>query len=220
VGGALAAVVTMLMVRELRRWALPVLGVSAILMACLVAFVPGMSSKVHERITSTSAHRSGWDRKNLNSAAVRMAEAHPLFGVGWDEFTERAEPYLRTAPGYPMTGGINGTGTVQVVHNAFLSNAAELGLIGTFLWCAALAGVFFGAVFQRHPPELRPWRIALLAMAIMWVVVSNLIPLSKPFPTLLLFLWAGLAYEPGVALAPVPARRKLVSSTATRPAIS
>jgi O-antigen ligase len=107
-----------------------------------------------------------------------------------------------------------------VAHNAFLSNAAELGLIGTFLWCAALAGVVLAGVFQRHPAELRPWRIGLLAMAIMWVVVSNLIPLSKPFPTLLLFLWAGLAYEPGIALAPVPARRELLTPAHARPLLS
>jgi O-antigen ligase len=214
-----AAVVAMLAVRELRRYALPALTAGLILVIGLVAFVPGMSSKIHDRTDTTSAQRSTWDRKNLDAAAIRMTEAHPLFGVGWDRFVPDAGPYLRTSPDYPMSGGVDGH--LQVVHNVFLSNAAELGLVGTFLWCIALVGALGSALLQRGDPDLRPWRIGLLANVVMWVVVSNLIPLSKPFPTLLLFTWAGLVYRPGFVRAPVPARRTLVGqSSVARPVIS
>ncbi len=128
-----------------------------------------------------------WDRYNTNSAAVRMVEARPLFGFGWQTFPTTGPDYMRQADTYPLSGaGLE-------VHNVFLSHAAELGLVGATLWAVALFGAVGGAIVRRGPPELQPWRVGLLAIFVAFLVAANFGPLSYPFPNLLLWTWAGVA---------------------------
>ncbi len=155
-----------LAVPRLRRLLVPALAIGVVLVAASLALIPGFRAKVDERTQGTSASRSVWDRQNLNAAALRLAAAHPLTGVGWQRFQDRVEPYFRESPDYPLSGSLGGR--IQVAHNVFLSNAAELGLVGLVLWLCAIAAVFGTAILRRGPPELVGWRSGLLAIVVMW----------------------------------------------------
>jgi putative inorganic carbon (hco3(-)) transporter len=194
VGVIAACAAALLSVRRLRRYVVPAALGGCVLVVLLLAVVPGLSEKVSSR-TGEQADRSLWDRQNLNAAALRAVDANPLFGVGWERWQDVGEPYLRTSPDYPVTGSVNGQ--IQVVHNVVLSNAAELGLLGTSLWLLALVAVFASALMRRGPPDHAAWRAGLVALGVMWVVVMLFTPLAKPFPTLLVFLWAGVTFGAG-----------------------
>jgi O-antigen ligase len=149
------------------------------------ALIPGLEAKA---ITRAQAQVPIWDRQNLNAAAIRMIEAKPLLGFGWQRFHQASPDYFRQAPNYPLTA------TKEPLHNAFLSNAVELGILGTILWLVAISLVLGGAIFRRGPPEFEPWRAGLIAYTVMWVVVANFTPLERPFVSILLMTWAGVLW--------------------------
>ena len=80
------------------------------------------------------------------------------------------------------------------MHNVYLGNAVELGLVGATLWLFALVVVFARAILRRGPPEMRPWRIGLLAILVSYVVAGATTPLGYALPTLLLWTWAGICW--------------------------
>jgi hypothetical protein len=138
-----------------------------------------------------------------------MIQARPLFGFGWDTFAKDGLPYFRQASSYPMVGyGIQ-------LHDVYLSNAVELGLIGFTLWLLAQIMAFGSALTGRAPPELRPWKIALVALIVFSAVVAVLDPLAQNYAELLLWTWAGVivgatanyATDSGTAPSPPRGRR-------------
>jgi O-antigen ligase len=161
----------------------PTVGVGLAVLALAILFVPGFSSRAEER---QGDQRPIWDRYNSNSAGIRAVEDHPLFGVGWQAWTQKNGEYLRQSEDYPLTG------TTIEIHNVALSHAAELGLVGLALWASAFAAGIGGAVFRPGPAELDPWRLGMVAIAVHWVIVASFGPLSYPFPNLLLWTWAGI----------------------------
>lgn len=195
---AISVVVTLVASRELRRFVVPVILSCVLLVAGALAVVPNLSQKVRVREQTQSPV---WDRLNSDAAAIRMVEAKPLLGFGWDSFADKSPPYYRISATYPLT-------SVGVLHNVFLSNAAELGLVGTLLWLVAL-GVAIGAPIVRPPPPgMRAWRTGLLAIALMWIVVANFAPLANVFPNLLLWTWAGVLWGGRKAGSPVSELRR------------
>ena len=182
--GAIAGTLAALLVWPAgRRWVLPAVLVGAVVVVAALQLVPGLEDKAKTRTYDQS---TAWDRLNTNAAAIRMLEAKPLFGFGWQTFQEKGPDYLRQAADRPLSGAGN------EVHNVFLSHAAELGLVGSLLWLAGLLGAVGGSIVRRGPPELAPWRVGLVAIFVSWFVVANLGPLSSPFPNLLLWTWAGI----------------------------
>ncbi len=182
-GSIVALVVAMLVSARLRRYLPVVVVVGALGVGSAFVLVPGLSSKAQGRVNTES---SVWDRYNTNTAAIRAAEAHPLFGIGWQTFETKGTDYMREAGTYPLTGvGLE-------VHNVFLSHLAELGSVGSLLWAIALFTGIGGSILRRGPPELAPWRLGLVAIFVMYLVVANLGPLSYPFPNLILWLMAGI----------------------------
>lgn len=183
IGSVAAALVVMLWQPRLRKMVVPLaIGATGSIVIALHA-IPGLSTKTSTRVNTVS---SVWPRYNTNYAALRMVEAHPLFGIGWQEFESKSWAYLRQAGTYPLDGeGLE-------VHNVFLSHLAEIGVIGAVLWTLALLTGVGGAIFRRGPGELYYWKVALLAMFVCFLVVANLGPLSYPFPNLVLWLVAGI----------------------------
>jgi O-antigen ligase len=182
VGAAVGTAVAMLCDRRLRR-ILPVTAVGAALVVVIaLAFVPGLSSSVNNR---TNDQSSVWDRLNSDAAALRMVETRPALGFGWGEFGTASTPYYRLAATYPLS-------TINTAHNMPLSNAAELGLVGAGLWLViGLMGIVAPA-FGRAPPAVEPWRLALIAVGIAWIVQANLSPLDYAFDNYMVWLWAGI----------------------------
>jgi hypothetical protein len=57
---------------------------------------------------------------------------------------------------------------------------------------ATLAVAVGSALLARGPPELRPWRIGLFAVAAYWIVAASFSPLGQVFPDLIVWFWAGI----------------------------
>jgi O-antigen ligase len=184
VGAALGTVVALAASPRTRRFVVPTIVGSTLLIVLALLLVPGLSSKASTRVQDDAAL---WDRYNTNDAAVRMIETHPLFGFGWDTFGTQGPNYMRQSGSYPFT-----TTPGTAVHNVFLSHAAELGLVGALLWTAGLFGAVGGAIFRRGAPELAPWRQGMVAMAVAFLVAANLGPLGYAFPNAVLWTWAGV----------------------------
>ena len=168
-----------------RRWIVPGAAVGAVLVVGLLAIVPGLAGSTSDRAND---QRPVWDRLNSNAAALRMVDERPLAGFGWYRFLEASPTYYRQSDAYPLTGvGV-------YVHNAFLSNAVELGVPVTLLWIAALVAALAAALSGRASPAEAPWRLALVAIAVSWLVVANFTPMGYAFPHLLLWTWAGVVW--------------------------
>jgi putative inorganic carbon (hco3(-)) transporter len=175
----------MLAIRGLRLYFVAVIVVVAVSIVATLALVPGLSEQVADRLNDQG---TVWDRKNLDRAGLNMVEARPLIGFGWGGFLEHGEDYFEQAPDYPLTAS-KGIG----LHNTPLTYAVELGLLGLTLW---LFGLLFGvgsALATRGPPDLIPWRIGLLAVAVATLVVLNAVP-PTAWPNRALWLFAGAVY--------------------------
>jgi putative inorganic carbon (hco3(-)) transporter len=169
----------------LRRPLLRAAAVAVAAIAVALVLAPGLYGQTTQRIGDQGTE---WDRLNLNKAAENMIAARPLFGFGLNTFRERSSDYFEQSPDFPLTN------TGGELHNVFLSNAAELGLVGTSIWLLALLLAVGGAIVVRGPPQLYPWRIGLLAVAVMWLIVANLVPMRQAFPNQFLWLLAGVVW--------------------------
>ena len=183
-GAVLAVVAAAVVTPALRRWIVPGAAAGVLLVLVLLTLVPGLAESVGERAGS---QRPVWDRYNSNIAALNIVQAEPLTGVGWQRFTEVSDAWTRQAADYPVTGvGIE-------VHNVFLSHAAELGLPGAALYLCAWTGAVLSPILSRGGRSHPPWRRALVAIAVVWLVVASFGPLSYAFANTVLWLFAGIA---------------------------
>lgn len=190
-----ATVVTMLATRTGRRWLVPGLAISAIAILGALAVSPQLAHRAGAR---AGYERSIWDRQNQTSAGLRMVEAKPLLGFGFNRYQSESLDYFRQPSRYPMTGYVHGVtiglpDPVLPLHNTYLSYAVELGLIGALLWLTSVAWAVADALSNRGPRALRPWKLGLLAIAVFFFVVSVVDPHTAPFPMVVLFTWAGVA---------------------------
>jgi putative inorganic carbon (HCO3(-)) transporter len=173
---------------ELRRWLAPATLVCGLLIGGALAVSPTLAGNANGR---ASDQTSVWDRQNQTATAVRMIAARPLFGFGWDSYAKASTDYFRQSADYPMTGFSTPEDPLPL-HDSYLSNAVELGLVGVCLWLASLFWGVGGAIFSRGSPELRPWRLGLLAIAVFFCVLAFFDPLQQNFTELLLWIWAGV----------------------------
>jgi O-antigen ligase len=183
-GTVIATLVAGLARPEVRRALVPMLAAGAIVVACALSALP--AGKFEERATDPD---SVWARKNLNRAALNVFETQPLLGVGWGKFVRLTESgsFFEQADTYPVVGVGN------AIHNQFLSNAVELGLVGASLWLLAMFLALSRSLrAPEPPPDMWLWKTALLAFAVFFIVVSNFIP-THLFPNLLFWLLAGVA---------------------------
>lgn len=188
-------VVAALSTRQGRRLLVPGALAAALVIGGALTLSPALASKTSNRV---GEHRSVWDRRNQTSAAFRMIAARPLFGFGWDTFEARGLDYFREAPDYPMSGYSTSQRGIPL-HDIYLSMAVELGLLGALLWLAGTLWGIGGAIFASGPPELRPWKLGLLALGVFFLIVASVNPLQENFTELLLWTWAGVALGPGAA---------------------
>ena len=184
IGAVVATAITMLVTPRLRRYLLPTAAILALSIGGPLILSPSLRGLVSARI-----HDIGpiWDRENLTVAAFNMIEARPLTGFGWDRFQDVSADYFRQSPNYPLTA------TNATLHNYALFYAVGLGLPGVTLWAAGLLLGVGSALLMRGPPELAPWRVGLLAIFVMFVVVSDSVPPTL-FQNLFLWLWAGVVF--------------------------
>jgi putative inorganic carbon (hco3(-)) transporter len=191
IGGVLATLITLALTPRLRRYLVPAAATIVLALAGSLAVSQNLRNIVTGRVNDIGPV---WDRENLTVAALNMIEARPLTGFGWNRFQEYSQPYFRQSPNYPLTA------TTAVIHNYALFYAVGLGLPGVTLWAVGVLLGIGGAVLMRGPPELAPWRVGLLAIFVMFIVVSNSVPPTL-FQNLCLWLWAGVVFRPDYARA-------------------
>jgi hypothetical protein len=183
IAGTAATILTLLAAKETRRFVIPAIGLGGIGVLLAFALIPGLESQAEDR---ASEDRPVWDRRNSTNAALRMLADRPLLGFGWGRFQADSPRYYRQSQDYPLTGQ-------RQLHNVYLSNAVELGLIGALLWLTAGLVAIVGSIVRRGPPELRIWKLGLLAWAICYAISALSTPLGFAMPILLLWTWAGVA---------------------------
>jgi putative inorganic carbon (HCO3(-)) transporter len=211
---AIAAVlITSLTSRAGRRVLVPGALACTLLIGGALALSPALAGKVSTRVNNKP---SIWARQDQTAAGLRMLEARPLFGFGWNRFTSEDLAYFRQADTHPMTGysqgGFETTERLVPLHNTYLGYAVELGLVGALLWLASLLWGVGGAIVGPGPAELRPWKAGLLAIAVFFLVVAFFNPYQLAFPVLVLWTWAGVALGRGPSVAPVtPATSRVAS---------
>ncbi len=180
----IATGVTLGVVPDLRRYLLPVTVTILALVMLALAVLPGFEASVQERADN---QLTVWERRNVNAAAVNMVEHRPLFGFGIGRFNDDNTDYFTLQNGIPMFV------TTQIaLHNVFLLLAVELGLIGATLYAASFLCVVGSALLSRGPPEMRRWRIGLLAIALYWIVGAQFVPLGQVFANMIVWMWAGI----------------------------
>jgi O-antigen ligase len=198
-GAGVATLVALFAIPNARRHAPAVLVLVALAVGASYVLIPGFADRVSNRAEQEDTI---WDRKNQNRAAANMIAERPLLGFGWGRFLDNSPDYYEQADDYPLTRSFN-----FHLHSTVLTYAVELGLIGLLLWGAAIVSAVGGALATRGPPDLRAWRIGLLAVAICFLIVTNFVPISV-FPNLSVWLWAGVVWSGRYAMeaAPTPGR--------------
>jgi putative inorganic carbon (hco3(-)) transporter len=191
-----------------RRLLIPGFAACVVAISGALVLSPALAGKVSTRVGYKT---SVWDRQNQTAAGLRMVEAKPLFGFGWQRFTSDNQEYFRQAADYPLTGYSTPQRPIPL-HDTYLGYAVELGLVGLLLWLASLFWGVGGAVLARGTPELRPWKLGLLAALVFFVVVAAFDPQQQPFPAILLWVWAGVAIGRAPTLAPAARMHPLIES--------
>ncbi len=184
IAAIIATAVTLAVAPGLRRYLLPVTVATMALVLAALAVLPGFEASVQQR---TDNQLTVWERRNVNAAALNMVSNRPLFGFGIGRFNDDNRDY------FPLQSDIPMFVTTQIaLHNVFLLLAVELGLIGATLYAASLLTVVGSALASRGPPEMRRWRIGLLAIALYWIVGAQFVPLGQVFPNMIVWMWAGI----------------------------
>jgi O-antigen ligase len=191
IAAVVAIVLTALATRAGRRWLVPGALICVLAIGGALALSPALAGKTSQR---ASDRLSVWDRQNQTAAGLRMVQAKPLFGFGWNRYTTDSLEYFQLSPNYPLAG-YSTTQKVLPLHDVYLSYAVELGLVGVLLWLSALLWGVGEAIFDRAQwaEDLRIWKLGLLALAVFFIVVGVFNPDQAPFPTMLLWVWAGVA---------------------------
>lgn len=184
-GMGCALIAIALTVPRARRTIAAGLAVVGIAVAGLLVIAPDLGRQAFERGADSGTVS---DRISSDRAALNMIEARPLLGFGWESFEEESVSFYEQPDDQPLPRG-----PLDLAHNVFLSYTADLGLLGFGIWAAATALVVAGAWRLPAPGDLELWRSAFLGIAIFFLVAANFVP-PKPFPTLILFLWAGVVW--------------------------
>lgn len=188
IGVGVAAPLTLLAVPRLRRYLLPALVGVALIVAVGFA-IPS----VHRQATARAGDvATVQNRDALDTAAVAMVEARPLFGFGWERFLQVAPEYFKTSNSFSTAIG-EGRIANTPLHDVYASIATELGLVGLALWILVLFGGVGGAVLSRRvAPDVRSWQVALGSIFVLWLVAGISSPLAASFQSLIVWLWAAV----------------------------
>lgn len=195
-----ATALTLALAPGLRRYLLPAAASGVVVVTLLLALLPQFDAKVTDR---TGNQLTVWERRNVNAASLEMVSRRPLVGFGLGTFNDRNAEYFPLLDDVPQVVTV---ATTQIaIHNVFLLFAVEQGLIGATLLLASVLAAVGSALVARGPPELRPWRIGLLAIAAYWLIAANFAPLGQVFPNMIVWLWAGVVLG-GATQAPAEVR--------------
>jgi putative inorganic carbon (hco3(-)) transporter len=151
--------------RHARRAIGAALGIVAVGAALIAIAAPALATAVpqvrtvEQRMLSLRAGSQGGDlRTRIWATAPAMAENHPLFGVGTNEFPLYAPRYQLIDPERPPDPGVVGYEPVQHAHNIALTLLAERGMVGILALVVLTRGLI--ATWRRTPRSLPPQAFA------------------------------------------------------------
>jgi putative inorganic carbon (HCO3(-)) transporter len=138
------------------RWRRRIAAASALLAVFGAFWVVALAPQdIHDRILSSSQGETQIEegRTTLWQVAERMVRAHPVNGIGADNFQNSSRHYL-LEPGAVFRSDVI-IETPQVTHNTYLQVAAELGLVGFSLFALIIffslrCGLWAARLFQRR----------------------------------------------------------------------
>jgi len=180
-GGLTAALVSIVAAIALARGSRMRVGVLLALVVTVGGlFIATTSSATWDRVREFSSG-GGTGRTDLWDIAWKMASDHPINGVGENNFRSASVPYL-LKPGAPLDAGFV-IETPRVVHNVFLQQLAETGivglglLIGVIIACVRAAWLAAQKLERGRDPSLaalaRAVVVAQLGMLSASIFISN-----------------------------------------------
>ena len=183
IGAALATCVGMLATPGARRYLIPLVIAVSIGVGAALIFVPGLHQRVTARIDQKETL---WDRRNLARAAINMVEARPLVGFGWARFQKDSADYFQQADDIPADRHDlrRPQHPTRLCRRPRPHRRHAVGA-GTGVRRRLRAAT-------RGPPDLLPWRIGLLTVAVATLVVISAVPPSA-WPNRAIWLLAGVA---------------------------
>ena len=179
---ALATIASILLVRQRRRisgrqFAL-VLGVAAITAVGLLVIRNGdikqFQTTIAQKAKTTDVNTFS-QRALMLYIGLRIWEAHPVFGAGWQSVREQHvySPFLPAAhrrfpnqPDLAFPSPVHRWG----VNNAYVQSLAELGIVGTMVFLGFLAtGLALGIRGSLRAP---PGQAQLALVGLLWLLVT------------------------------------------------
>ena len=139
--GAIVGLAATMVVYSFLKFSKPkALVVAVVLMGVISVAAPSRGSEITFEESSAQVRIQSW------AEGWFMLKAHPLTGVGYDQYTEYH---------------------YMVAHNSFVHTFAELGLIGAFIFVGMFYWFFKGlSLIPDSLKDFLPWRRALLASAV------------------------------------------------------
>ena len=197
-GGIIAGVASVVVALALARGARIRLGGVVLLGLALVGFwVTTMSPEMWNRIRDVDTQGTG--RVDLWNVAWRMSEDNLILGVGANNFRVESSKYVRE-PGSPNDIELV-TEDPHVVHNIYLQQLAETGVVGLALLAIFLALALRATWLGIHNLEKSGLlRLAVLGRAILVAQIGALsasIFLSNGYDQV---LWILLALGPALTM--------------------
>jgi O-antigen ligase len=192
--GSLAGMAAVIGLWLRNRWlkATNLLFVLALVVAAGSALLP-LSGLMLVRWQGTEADSLAV-RRNLGTASLEMIQQEPIFGIGWDNFAQKA-------PDYGVGLSWEREGAIHKAHNLYLAIASEAGIPGLILfmgllvavlcvgwdtlrrndpWSEALAAGILGSFVAVLVHGLVAWGLLTYAVfPLFWVLVGLLVALNR-----------------------------------------
>ena len=133
--GAVLALVGMIALYFKDRFSKPVaIGLVVVLVLGVTALGPSRMSEINTKESSARERSWAWEQ------GLNLLQAHPLLGVGRDQFRKKIDSGL-------------------VAHNNYVQNFSELGLMGFFvfialMWCCGKSGYLLSQLKRPDDPHI------------------------------------------------------------------
>jgi len=201
IGAALGVLAALAIFPALRWRLIPIAALATAAVVLAITLIPGFGADLSTRANDS---KPVWSRRTTDAAALRMIGERPVWGWGWATFKEHSSDEFRTIVDIPYRGAD------QEPHNVVLSRMVDLGIVGGGLWLVATLLALGRPLLRPWPDDREIWRRGYVVVLVGVLLASMLSPLSAPFGTLALWLWAGILWpaapEPRAARTPAAVR--------------
>jgi O-antigen ligase len=176
IGFALAFLV--LAVFQYRR----LIAVALVVLAVAALAAPGAVDSVQERFADLGSQNAAKSKNSLEwrrgewGRMTHFGDEKPLTGQGFGSYERLTLKQFGLQDGTFSTISKDPSGRIVglgfAAHNDYVKLYVETGVPGLVLWIAVLLGVVVAAASAARVPELRPWAVAVAALAVAFALMS------------------------------------------------